>query len=95
MVKHTKFVGKLPTNCLSVFDHSVGLALKGLISFYNGKKCHNHPYPAGNYMFKVNNRNTRMFKVNTRHQNDANGVTQVSLLLPLNIFQTFFLCSYY
>ena len=24
-----KFVGKLPTNCLSVFDHFVGLALKG------------------------------------------------------------------
>ena len=24
------FVGKLPTNCLSVFDHFVGLALKGL-----------------------------------------------------------------
>ena len=23
-------VGKLPTNCLSVFDHFVGLALKGL-----------------------------------------------------------------
>ena len=36
-VNHTKwsstlkqFVGKLPTNCLSVFDHFVGLALKGL-----------------------------------------------------------------
>ena len=25
-----KFVGKLPTNCLSVFDHFVKLALKGL-----------------------------------------------------------------
>ena len=24
------FVGKLPTNCLSVFDHFVGYALKGL-----------------------------------------------------------------
>ena len=24
------FVGNLPTNCLSVFDHFVGLALKGL-----------------------------------------------------------------
>ena len=36
-VNHTKwsntlkqFVGKLPANCLSVFDHFVGLALKGL-----------------------------------------------------------------
>ena len=25
-----QFVGKLPTNCLTVFDHFVGLALKGL-----------------------------------------------------------------
>ena len=25
-----QFIGKLPTNCLSVFDHFVGLALKGL-----------------------------------------------------------------
>ena len=25
-----KYVGKLPTNCLSVFDHFLGLALKGL-----------------------------------------------------------------
>ena len=31
MVKHTQqFVGKLPTSCLSVFDHFVELALKGL-----------------------------------------------------------------
>ena len=28
-----QFVGKLPTNCLSVFDHFVILALKGLIPF--------------------------------------------------------------
>ena len=42
MVKHTQpvcrqikqFVGNLPINCLSVFDHLVGLALKGL-----GKIC--------------------------------------------------------
>ena len=26
----TQFVGNLPSNCLSVFDHFVGLALKGL-----------------------------------------------------------------
>ena len=25
-----QFVGKFPTNCLNVFDHFVGLALKGL-----------------------------------------------------------------
>ena len=28
-----QFVGKLPTNCLSVFDHFVGLALKWLNIF--------------------------------------------------------------
>ena len=27
-----QFVGNLPTNCLSVFDHFVGLALKGLMT---------------------------------------------------------------
>ena len=27
-------VGKLPTNCLSMFDHFVGLALKGLTKFW-------------------------------------------------------------
>ena len=26
-----QFVGNLPTNCLSVFEHFVGLALKGLV----------------------------------------------------------------
>ena len=33
MTKHTQqFVGNLPTNCLSVFHHFVGLALEGLNS---------------------------------------------------------------
>ena len=31
-----KFVGNLPTNCLSVFDNFVGLALKGL----NASSCY-------------------------------------------------------
>ena len=30
-----QFVGNLPTNCLSVFGHFVGLALKGLIDSQN------------------------------------------------------------
>ena len=31
MVKHTQTIRRLlPTNCLSVFDHFVGLVLKGL-----------------------------------------------------------------
>ena len=29
-----QFVGKFPTNCLSVFDHFVGLALKRLTILY-------------------------------------------------------------
>ena len=34
-----QFVGKLPTNCLSVFDHFVGLALKELnVDFETFKK---------------------------------------------------------
>ena len=30
-----QFVGKLPTNCLSVFDHFVGMVLKGLKKVIN------------------------------------------------------------
>ena len=33
-----RFVGKLPTNCFSVFDHFVGLALKGLIKDCGNKE---------------------------------------------------------
>ena len=34
MVKHTQTIRRLllPTNCLSVFDHIVGLMIKGLTS---------------------------------------------------------------
>ena len=32
MVKHTQAIRRLPTNCLSVFDHFVGLAVRGLKS---------------------------------------------------------------
>ena len=49
MGKQTQTICQLlPTNCLSVFDHSVGLALKKLT-----------PVLANIYLFKVNNRNTR------------------------------------
>ena len=49
-------------------------------------------YPAGNYMFKANNRNTRarwggkVFKVN----NKDNFINYKDNLLTLNIFHTFF-----
>ena len=34
MIKHTQTIGRpLPTNRLTAFDHSVGLALKGLNTF--------------------------------------------------------------
>ena len=36
MVKHTQTIGRLlPTICLSVFDHFMGLALKGVILISN------------------------------------------------------------
>ena len=35
-----EFVGNLPTNCLSVFDYFVGLALKGLKSLLYHKSFH-------------------------------------------------------
>ena len=52
MVKHIQ----KPTNCLSVFDHFVGLVLKGLMSLFMGilneshmsmfeEKCVGMPYP--------------------------------------------------
>ena len=59
-----QFVGKLPTNCLSVFDHFVGLALKGLINdFAVFKNCggklllcedvvRNHGFERGNLSAK-------------------------------------------
>ena len=41
MVKHTRTIRRLlPTNSLSVFDHVVGLALKGSkLELTNGKHC--------------------------------------------------------
>ena len=38
--KLKQFVRKMPTNCLSVFDHFVGLALKGLNSYLANWWCH-------------------------------------------------------
>ena len=64
-----------PTNCFSVFDHITGLALKGfklnnkntdslkgkfnLRSSFSNLVMMKLSNPAGNYMFKVNNRNVR------------------------------------
>ena len=43
MVTLKQFVGKLPTNCLSVSDHFVGLAHNGLTLFYAKIKTSNSP----------------------------------------------------
>ena len=58
--------------------------------------CLTVSYPAGNYIFEVNNRNTR-----TRCEicskltiTTVNGVVLVSLLFTLNIFHTLFWCFY-
>ena len=51
-------------------------------------------FQAGNYMFKVNNRNARTMREIcsklTIKTPDANGVVLVSLLLALNIFYPLF-----
>ena len=62
--------GSLPTNCLSVFDHFLVLALKGA-------RCllQKHIYSPGIYLVKVNNRNT-----NTRCE-ICSKLTLLSLLL--------------
>ena len=53
MLKHTQtIVGKLPTNCLSVFDHFVGLALRGLISKNNTTKLKKKNYFRFSDVFK-------------------------------------------
>ena len=53
------------------------------------------PYPAVNYMFKVNSRNIRTrcemcSKLAIKTPEDVSDVVLVSLLLPLNIFHTLF-----
>ena len=40
MVKHTQTIRRQPTNCLSVFDHFVKLALKGLMFFYLSQRLY-------------------------------------------------------
>ena len=44
-------------NCLSVFDHFVGLALKGLT--FSSATDFSRTNPAGIYLFKANNGKTK------------------------------------
>ena len=39
-----QFFAKLPTNCLSVFDHFVGLVLKGLRNHRSSNHCPTHTF---------------------------------------------------
>ena len=82
--------------------------MKHLCNFPSRKKTclitpDQQPGPAGIYLPKVNDRNTRtrsekMLKVNKKeHQNDTIviGVVLMSLLLTLNIFHVLFYCFCY
>ena len=47
MVKHTQAIRRvLPKNCLSVFNHFVGLALKGLSNFISMQRRTRDPVEA-------------------------------------------------
>ena len=51
--------------------------------------------PAGNYMFKVNNKNTKTrceicSKLTRKQQNDINAIVPMTLFLTLNIFRPLF-----
>ena len=37
MIKHTQTIRSLPTNCLTVFEHIMGLALKGLRCVFHSR----------------------------------------------------------
>ena len=57
-----QFVGKLPTNCLSVFDHFVGQVLKGLINtfFILDYQCLN--FNSLNQFHKIRNKTDELIK---------------------------------
>ena len=64
MIKHTPSIRlQQPTNCLSVFEHFMGLALKGLNSGFvsTGRITFTQwvANSANKYLFKVENRNTK------------------------------------
>ena len=70
-----------------------GATQPNTVEVAKGFKVGNHP--AGIYLLKVNNKKilkcfhmSNIFKVNNRHQNDANDVILVSVLLTLNISHT-------
>ena len=65
MVKHTQTIRRQePTNCLSVFDHFVGLALNGLRAAFGASKIHerrflNQTHPTAVSLFQNKRKNDR------------------------------------
>ena len=56
MIKHTQTICRLlPTNCLSVFDYFVGLALKGLNFKLLGITFYEQRIRTSGYIFRYNN----------------------------------------
>ena len=70
----------------NVFWKCIQMLIYEPINYLNKIMC----YPAGNYMYKVNNRNIR-----TRCEICSKlAIKRLSLLLTLNIFHTFFWCFF-
>ena len=79
MVKHTcrQFVTNLLTNCLSVFDHFVGLALKGLRIFANYAEKHK----TNELWLNLQRINTEQKKMSKRKK-DEKSLHQNSIKVP-------------
>ena len=103
-----KFIGKLPTNCLSVLDHFVKLAISTKSTLVNHQYSQ---HPANIYLFKVNNR--KMCEISSKLKRkiperpywchsgvfivNCEHISQlflVFLLLPLNRLMLVGACSY-
>ena len=83
----TQFIGKLPTNCLTVFDHFVGLALKGL-------KRH---LPIGRKFYNKRRKLTSSLSLESSVASSSSSLSSLSLPLELSFrlalrFLLFFLC---
>ena len=57
-----QFLGKLPTNCLSVFDHFVRLALKGLPRLVNDSNIDFIVFPRPMNIVPLNNMQSKKSK---------------------------------
>ena len=71
-----QFVGKLQTNCLNVYDHFVGLALKWLKKLLKFEACHGPFDIQGNYLTFLS----------SFIQRSQNNLFKVLFPLPLSIW---------